>query len=490
VQLWPYKLSQLLVNGHITPTLPHVIKLLNAVILCAWPAAPGDIDPSSSSSSSSSTRRRMSNADIATNLDKVACEQALREAVFVAGYFSMQAVRGAALVSIPQKSQLLSTVASDDLLMVLLADLGFLCQQLHVGLQGQSPWAIDVSNSSSSSSSGSSIRSRSSSSTTGSRGPKQQMVTVPPYHKHLLAALNIGCAEDLNRGLLKPMAIDLMAPTVLLQLLISTNCAKPTSQQQPQQHSDDSNGQQQQQQQRQQQAAQLQRLKVPAPMMLPLLLCSIELPLLAPGPFSHPQFDDGDLARAALLNNLEFVATLVELLICSYPFEVTERVLMHAVGPILWLLAPAVRQQLGLMAGKRKQQQQRQQEQLQQQQRQQEQLQQPKQQQQQQQQEEQQEQQQYGAVDKQRDEQGLMLWWSQLMYWIAEAAGKLAVPCSMIMSQGGAAVCSNCYGLQKQQVSWLLAGSSQAKLQATVAPVTADMSGVLLVPLSYSLQVC
>jgi hypothetical protein len=91
---------------------------------------------------------------------------------------------------------------------------------------------------------------------------------------------------------------------------------------------------------------------------------------------------------------------LVRLLLASRPFALAELVLMHAVEPILCLLAPAVRQQLGLMAGKRKQQQQQQREREQQQQGQLRQL---------------------GVVDKAEDERGLMMWWSQLMYSIAEA---------------------------------------------------------------------
>jgi hypothetical protein len=188
------------------------------------------------------------------------------------------------------------------------------------------------------------------------------MVQVPPYHKHLLAALNIGCAEELTRSTLTPMAIDLMAAPVLLQLLTYKGCAKPSIEQQQQQdvqQAGDSSTRQQQAPAAQ--AVQLQRLPVPDGLILPLLLCYIELPLLAPGPFLHPQFDNGDLARAALLTYLECVSTFVSQLIITRPLALAERVLMHAVQPIMWLLAPAVRQQLGLMAGKRKRQQQLQQ---------------------------------------------------------------------------------------------------------------------------------
>jgi hypothetical protein len=203
VQSWPGKPSLLLVNGHLAPTLPAVIKLASTLFACAWPDDKTSGDPTTSSSSSRS-------ASMAACLQQVAAKQALETAASFAGYFGMQAVRGVSFANEMQQRLLLSGVACEELLRVLLTDMGLLCQQLHVGLKGRSPWAINVSNSSSSSGS---------SSTAGSRASKQQMVQVPPYHKHLLVALNIGCSEELTRSPLTPMAIDLMAPPVLLQLL-------------------------------------------------------------------------------------------------------------------------------------------------------------------------------------------------------------------------------------------------------------------------------
>jgi hypothetical protein len=408
---WPGKPSQLLVNGHLAPTLPDVIQLACAVFACAWPSDSTGSDPSSNNpSSSSSSRSRSRSANVVPASQQAAAKQALREAAAFAGYFGMQAVRGVSFANDAQQRQLLSGVASSDLLRVLLTDFALLCQQLHVGLKGRSPWAIDVSNISSSSSS-SKASSSGSSSTADSRGSKQQMMPVPPYHTHLLAALNIGCAEELTRSTLTPMAIDLMVAPVLLQLLTYKGCARPSVEQQQQQQDvqQAGNSSTRQQQAPAAQAVQLQRLPVPDGLILPLLLCYIELPLLAPGPFSHPRFDDSDLARAALLTCLECVSTLVHQLITTRPLAFAERVLMHAVQPILWLLAPAVRQQLGLMAGKRKRQQQQQQRAREQQQ----------------QQGQRQQLRELGIVDKQEDERGLMMRWSHLMYSIADASGKL-----------------------------------------------------------------
>jgi hypothetical protein len=353
-EVWPGKQSQLLANEHLAPTLPPVIKLAAAVLTNAWPAAAdkdtsGNSSSSSRGSSSSSSSRgrssRNSDAGMRPQTPHDWCKQAMKQAVYVAGFIGMQAVRGTTGLSEQQQCQLLSTVASEELLLLLLADMAFLCQQLNVELAGRSPWACDVSSSSSSSSGSSSSR---------SRAARQQTLEVPAYHKQLLSALNIGWAEERPRKMLQPMAIDLFAPVALLQLLTEKPCARTIASQQQQQQAgggDSSNGQQQQQQQQGEvQAVQLKPLTVPAKYVLPLLLCCIELPLLAPGPWRHPAFNDEHLVRSTLLICLDYVAGLVQAVLIRYPRVFAEYVVSGAVGPILWLLAPAVRQQLGLMS--------------------------------------------------------------------------------------------------------------------------------------------
>jgi hypothetical protein len=229
------------------------------------------------------------------------------------------------LVGTPEQQQQrqLAPLMSQDLLLLVTTRFGHECAQLYHLTDGVSPWVYDSSSSSS--------RSR--------RRPaqQQQYLQVPLYHEQLLSCLGVITSKRLSELLQQRsmMSLDHTQSMQLLTRLLRKDLSLPQQQQQQQQ------------------------LKLLDSQVVPLLLCCVEAALLAPGPCkSVPAKLLASAANLCLVSSMQAVSAVVAAGIdegARLPAGVAVQVTEQFAGPMLQLLAPAVRQSLRLALGKQQQ---------------------------------------------------------------------------------------------------------------------------------------
>jgi hypothetical protein len=347
VQRWPdspqqqqqqQQQQQHILPSQLQPTLQPAIALAAAILSTAGPAATAAAAAATAAAAGSSSSSLM---DVETlmgiqtsRMEALECVEASDKAVLAADAIvtSMMEWLGKLDGCREQQQQQLAPLVSQDLLLLVVTRFAFVLALLYTLTKGASPWACGSSSSSSSSS---------------SRRPAQQPqhMQVPPYHEQLLSCLGVVTSEQLPAALQECMTSTLaLQHTTSLQLLkrlLQVDLSLP-----------------QQQQQQQQQ----QRPRVLDSQVAPLLLCCVEAALLAPSPRENAPAGLLRLMTSCFLaNSIEAASAIVFAAAdddIRLPIGVAVQVTEQFAGPVLQLLAPAVRQLLRLALGKQQQQQQ------------------------------------------------------------------------------------------------------------------------------------
>jgi hypothetical protein len=330
VQQWPdsprQQQQQPILCGPLEPTLQPAIALTAAILSTAGPAATAAAAAASTAAAAGSSSSSLMDVETA-RMEALACVEATDSAVLAADVIvtSIMSCIGKLQGTREQQQRQLSPLVSQDLLLLVTIRFGYECAQLYHLTDGASSWVCDSSCSSSST----------------RRRPAQQQpqhVQVPPYHEQLLSCLGVMTSERLPAALQQRKTSLLhMVAMQLLQRLLADDLPLPLHQHQ---------------------------LKVPDAQVTLLLLCCVEAALLVPGPCENmPAQLLPNIKSCCLANGIEAAAVVLSAAADDYaglPVDVAEQVTEQFAGPMLQLLAPAVRQLLQLAKGKQQQQRQQQ----------------------------------------------------------------------------------------------------------------------------------